>query len=131
MAQRSKQLARILKVQRDLRKDAEVRLASLNARRDQLQAVELSILETMTSDDPLRRALASLAHDRLRWVERDMKETEEQRVVVEASWRGFAQRSLIAERLCKAAQVGEQREAERKALEELLGDVESRRTSLP
>ncbi len=131
MAQRSKQLARILKVQRDLRKDAEVRLATLNARRDQLQAVEASILETLTSDDPLRRALAPLANDRLRWVERDMKETEQERVVVEARWRGFAQRSLIAERLCKSAQVGEQREAERKVLEELLGDVESRRTSLP
>jgi hypothetical protein len=131
MAQRSKQLARILKVQRDLRKDAEVRLAALNARRDQLEAVEASILETMMSDDPVRRALAPLAHDRLRWVERDRKETEAERVIVEESWRGFAQRSLIAGRLCKAAQVGEQRDAGRKELEELLGDVESRRTSLP
>jgi hypothetical protein len=131
MAQRSKQLARILKVQRDLRKDAEVRLAALNARRNQLQAVEASILETLTSDDPLRRALAPLANDRLRWLERDMKETEQERAVVDARWRGFAQRSLIAERLCKAAQTVEQREAERKGLEELLGDVESRRTSLP
>lgn len=60
-----------------------------------------------------------------------MKETEDERVLVEANWRGFAQRSLIAERLCKAAQAGEQREAERKELEELLGDIESRRTSLP
>jgi len=131
MVQRSKQLARILKVQRDLRKDAEVRLAQLNARRDQLQAVEASILETLTSDDPLRSALAPLANDRLRWVERDMKETEKERAAVEANWRGFAQRSLVAERLCKAAEVGEQRDAERKQLEELLGDVESRRTSLP
>jgi NAD(P)-dependent dehydrogenase (short-subunit alcohol dehydrogenase family) len=96
-----------------------------------LQAVEASILETLTSDDPLRRALAPLANDRLRWVERDMKETEKERAAVEVSWRGFAQRSLIAERLCKAAEVGEQREAGRKELEELLGDVEARRTSLP
>lgn len=131
MVQRSKQLARILKVQRDLRKDAEVRLATLNARLGQLQAVEASIFETMTSDDPLRRALAPLANDRLRWVERDMKETEDERAAAEANWRGFASRSLIAERLCKAAQAGELREAERKGLEELLGDIESRRTSLP
>ena len=131
MAQRSRQLARILKVQSDMRKDAEARLAKLNARREELRAVEASILETLASDDPMRRALAPLAGDRLRWVDRDMKAVEVERVAAEERWRGFAQRSLVAERLNRAAGVTERREAERKDLEDLLGDVESRRTSLP
>ncbi len=131
MAKRSQQLARILKVQTGLRKDAEARLAALNVRRDALRAVESAILETLASDDPLRRALAPLAGDRLRWVDRDLKDLEVQRRAAEAHWRGFAQRSLVAERLRKAADLGEQREAERKGLEDLLADVESRRTSLP
>jgi len=131
MAQRSKQLARILKVQQDLRKEAEARLAALNARREELHAVEASILETMASDDPVRRALAPLAGDRLRWVNRDLKTNEIERASAENRWRDFAQRSLVAERLSKAASMSEQREAERKDLEDLLGEVESRRTSLP
>jgi hypothetical protein len=131
MAKRSQQLARILKIQTGLRKDAEARLAALNARRDALRAVQSAILETLASDDPLRRALAPLAGDRLRWVDRDLKDIEVQRRAAEAHWRGFAQRSLVAERLRKAADLGEQREAERKGLEDLLADVESRRTSLP
>ena len=131
MAHRSRQLARILKVQTGLRKDAEVRLGALNARRDALRAVESAILETLASDDPLRRALAPLAGDRLRWVDRDLRDIELQRQAVEAHWRGFAQRCLVAERLRRAADLGEQREAERKGLEDLLADVESRRTSLP
>ena len=131
MPPRSQQQARILKVQAGLRKEAEARLAALNARRDELRAVEASILETLASDDPLRRALAPLAGDRLRWVDRDLKDVEVERVAAEARWRGFAQRSLVAERLRKAAALEEQREAERKGLEDLLADVESRRTSLP
>ncbi|MDB5641078.1 MAG: hypothetical protein JWN07_395 [Hyphomicrobiales bacterium] len=131
MARRSQQLARILKIQSGLRKDAEARLAALNARRDELRAVETAILETLASDDPLRRALAPLAGDRLRWVDRDLKDIEVERSAAEARWRGFAQRSLVAERLHKAADLCEQREAERKGLEDLLADVETRRTSLP
>jgi hypothetical protein len=131
MKQRSKQLGRILKVQRDMRKESEARLAVLNARRDELLSVEASILETLASDDPLRRALAPLAGDRLRWVDRDLKDLEVQRLAAETRWRGFAQRSLVAERLSKAAELSEQRESERKGLEDLMADVESRRTSLP
>jgi hypothetical protein len=131
MKQRSKQLGRILKVQRDMRKESEARLAVLNARRDELLSVEASILETLASDDPLRRALAPLAGDRLRRVDRDLKDLEVQRLAAETRWRGFAQRSLVAERLSKAAELSEQRESERKGLEDLMADVESRRTSLP
>jgi hypothetical protein len=131
MKQRSKQLGRILKVQRDMRKESEARLAVLNARRDELLSVEASILETLASDDPLRRALAPLAGDRLRWVDRDLKDLEVQRLAAETRWRGFAQRSLVAERLSKSAELAEQRESERKGLEDLMADVESRRTSLP
>lgn len=131
MAKRSRQIGRILNVQTDLRKDAEARLGALNARRDALRAVESAILATLASDDPVQRALAPLAGDRLRWVDRDLKDLEVQRRVAEAHWRGLAQRSLVAERLRKAAELGEQREAERKGLEDLLADVESRRTSLP
>lgn len=131
MVQRSRQLARMLKVQQDLRKEAEAHLSSLNARRDQLLAVEASIFETMASEDPMQRALASLANDRLRWLDREMQATERERVEVEARWRGYAQRSLVAERLFKAAGQTEQREGERKQLEDLLADVESRRASLP
>jgi ATP/maltotriose-dependent transcriptional regulator MalT len=131
MAKRSRQIGRILNVQTGLRKDAEARLGALNARRDALRAVESAILATLASDDPVQRALAPLAGDRLRWVDRDLKDLEAQRRVAEAHWRGLAQRSLVAERLRKAAELGEQREAERKGLEDLLADVESRRTSLP
>ena len=131
MAKRSRQIGRILNVQTGLRKDAEARLGALNARRDALRAVESAILATLASDDPVQRALAPLAGDRLRWVDRDLKDLEAQRRVAEAHWRGLAQRSLVAERLRKAAELGEQREAERKRLEDLLADVESRRTSLP
>ena len=131
MAKRSRQIGRILNVQTGLRKDAEARLGALNARRDALRAVESAILATLASDDPVQRALAPLAGDRLRWVDRDLKDLEAQRRVAEALWRGLAQRSLVAERLRKAAELGEQREAERKRLEDLLADVESRRTSLP
>ncbi|MFM2444340.1 MAG: hypothetical protein RJB09_1526 [Pseudomonadota bacterium] len=131
MAKRSRQIGRILNVQTGLRKDAEARLGALNARRDALRAVESAILATLASDDPVQRALAPLAGDRLRWVDRDLKDLEVQRRVAEAHWRGLAQRSLVAERLRKAAELGEQREAERKGLEDLLADVESRRTSLP
>jgi len=131
MAKRSRQIGRILNVQTGLRKVAEARLGALNARRDALRAVESAILATLASDDPVQRALAPLAGDRLRWVDRDLKDLEAQRRVAEAHWRGLAQRSLVAERLRKAAELGEQREAERKGLEDLLADVESRRTSLP
>ena len=131
MAKRSRQIGRILNVQTGLRKDAEARLGALNARRDALRAVESAILATLASDDPVQRAMAPLAGDRLRWVDRDLKDLEVQRRVAEAHWRGLAQRSLVAERLRKAAELGEQREAERKGLEDLLADVESRRTSLP
>jgi hypothetical protein len=131
MAKRSRQIGRILNVQTGLRKDAEARLGALNARRDALRAVESAILATLASDDPVQRALAPLAGDRLRWVDRDLKDLEAQRRVAEAHWRGLAQRSLVAERLRKAAELGEQREAERKGLEDQLADVESRRTSLP
>ena len=131
MVKRSRQIRRILNVQTGLRKDAEARLGALNARRDALRAVESAILATLASDDPVQRALAPLAGDRLRWVDRDLKDLEAQRRVAEAHWRGLAQRSLVAERLRKAAELGEQREAERKGLEDLLADVESRRTSLP
>ncbi len=131
MAKRSRQIGRILNVQTGLRKDAEARLGALNARRDALRAVESAILATLASDDPVQRALAPLAGDRLRWVDRDLKDLEVQRRVAEAHWRGLAQRSLVAERLRKAAELGEQREAERKGLEDLLADVESCRTSLP
>ena len=131
MAKRSRQIGRILNVQTGLRKDAEARLGALNARRDALRAVESAILATLASDDPVQRALAPLAGDRLRWVDRDLKDLEVQRRVAEAHWRGLAQRSLVAERLRKAAELGEQREVERKGLEDLLADVESRRTSLP
>ena len=131
MAKRSRQIGRILNVQTGLRKDAEARFGALNARRDALRAVESAILAALASDDPVQRALAPLAGDRLRWVDRDLKDLEVQRRVAEAHWRGLAQRSLVAERLRKAAELGEQREAERKGLEDLLADVESRRTSLP
>ena len=131
MAKRSRQIGRILNVQTGLRKVAEARLGALNARRDALRAVESAILATLASDDPVQRAMAPLAGDRLRWVDRDLKDLEAQRRVAEAHWRGLAQRRLVAERQRKAAELGEQREAERKGLEDLLAEVESRRTSLP
>jgi hypothetical protein len=51
--------------------------------------------------------------------------------VAEERWRGLAQRAVVAERLHKTASEAEAREEERKALEDLLNEVESRRTSLP
>ena len=131
MPSRAKLLSRLLKVQNDLRKDAEARLGALNARRDALRAVEASILDTLASDDPVRRALAPLAGDRLRWLDRDLRDVEGERKAAEVRWRVFAQRGLVAERLRKAADLAERRETERKALEDLLVDVELRRTSLP
>lgn len=131
MTNKAKQLGRILKIQVELRKDAEARLGRLNAQRVELEAAEAAILDTLTSNEPHRRALAPLAEARLRFVNRSLNENEADRAAAEERWRKIAQNSLVAERLEKAARASERQQQERKDLEDLLADVESRRTSLP
>ncbi len=131
MGKRSAQLGRILKVQLQLRREAEASLGRLNARRAFLENMEVELVTSRGAGDPRDSALAAMAGDRLRWLERDLKENEGARSSCEARWRKLAQSSLATERLQDQARALEMKEDERRSLEDILAQAELARTSLP
>jgi hypothetical protein len=117
---RHKSLARILKVQDDLRRMAELRLAHLRHRAEQLENMEGQILQTLTRGDPRDFALAHMAGDRLRWLDRDLKENATSQRLAEAQLRELLTRKLACARAEQRARQSARAERERGDLQEVI-----------
>lgn len=126
---RLKSLRRILKVQDDLRRAAEMRLGALQQRRHSLLQMEQQILDSMNQDDPREIALASMAGDRLRWLARDVQENEAALRICEAELREIVSRKMICERSEKRTRLEEETSAERRASLDLIDAFYARGTS--
>ena len=98
---RMRSLQRILKVQNDLRRLTEAKLAVLVQRHQSLEVMESQILSSMTQGDPRDQALASMASDRLRWLDRDLKENLAAKSLCEDQLRNIAVQKLTCERVVR------------------------------
>ena len=117
---RERSLQRILKVQDDLRRLAEAKLLGLRQRENQLQGMENQILQSLEQKDPREVALARMAGDRLRWLDRDLKENLAEQQEAEVQMRNILMRKLTCERMARRAQEEARVDAERKGLADIL-----------
>jgi hypothetical protein len=123
---RGTSLQRILKVQDDLRRKAEVKLMALRLREAELQSMEQHILQSLTSQDPREMALASMAGDRLRWLDRDLKENQAAQTEAQEDMRRILMHRLTCARMAKRAQEQERVDDERRALADILDEHQAR-----
>lgn len=123
---RGTSLQRILKVQDDLRRMAEAKLMALSLREAELQAMEQHILQSLTSQDPREVALASMAGDRLRWLDRDLKENQAAQTNAQTDMRRILMHTLTCKRMAKRAQEQERIVDERRALADILDEHQAR-----
>ncbi|MDB5509228.1 MAG: hypothetical protein JWL93_1697 [Hyphomicrobiales bacterium] len=130
MGKRLANVERILQVQQQLRKDAEMRLGRANAERQRLAQDELQMIEAMSRDDAPGFALARTGGAVLRKILIAQQRAMTEQSACEARYKETAARAVCIERLHVAVQRDDRRHEEKKMLEDLL-DVEwARVTSL-
>ncbi len=132
MADRTKKVARILKVQQDMQKLADWRLATLRREAGELAVAQEEIVAVFNDDDRLHGILIDpmappAAHARRRGRSREVETVaQEQRVLVQS--RKLKQTERLLERTAQE----EERARERRELEALLDAVLAKRdASLP
>ncbi|MQT12736.1 hypothetical protein [Segnochrobactrum spirostomi] len=132
MADRTKKVARILKVQQDMQKLADWRLATLRREAGELAVAQEEIVAVFNDDDRLHGILIDPMARRLRMLaaEADRVKVEtvaqEQRVLVQS------RKLKQTERLLERTTQEEERARERRELEALLDAVLAKRdASLP
>lgn len=130
MGKRLASVERILQVQQQLRKDAEMRLGRANAERQRLAQDELDMVEAMSRDDASGFALARTGGAVLRKILVAQQRAMSEHAVCEARYKEAASRAVCIERLHVTVQREDRRHEEKKMLEELLDLEWARVTSL-
>lgn len=131
MTKRSKSIERILQVQLQLKRDADLRLARAAAERRRLDAEELDLVEAMSRDDAPGFALAKTGGARLRSLLKEQRQAQDVHASCEAHYKSVATRTVCVERLHLTVMRADRQAEEKRILEELIEQEWSRATSLP
>jgi hypothetical protein len=131
MSKRAKNAERILQVQLQLKRNAELRLMRAASDRTRLETEEAEMVSAMSQDDASGFALARSGGPRLRSLLREHQSALKEHALCEIRFKEISTRTVCIERLHLAVTRADRREEEKKILEELIEQEWARTTSLP
>ncbi|MDB5648668.1 MAG: hypothetical protein JWL62_188 [Hyphomicrobiales bacterium] len=131
MSKRAKNAARILQVQVQLKRDAELRLMRASAETRRLDAEEIEMVSAMGRDDAAGLTLAQTGGPRLRSLLREQQRAAQETARCEARFKAISTQTVCVERLYQAVTRADRADAEKKILEEMVEQEWARATSLP
>lgn len=131
MSKRAKNAGRILQVQLQLKRNAELRLMRASAERTRLETEEVEMVAAMNQNDATGFAMARSGGPRLRNLLREQQSALKEHALCEVRFKEISTRTVCIERLHLAVTRADRREEEKKTLDELIEQEWARTTSLP